>query len=65
MKKLLLLGSNGFVAKHLKSLLENKYCDYMILGKKDLDLTDIKQCKSILGEIDFKNYTIIFLQLEA
>ena len=61
MKKILILGSNGFVAKHLKKLLEIKSCEYLTLGRMNLDLTNFKQCKDILSKINLKDITIVFL----
>jgi UDP-glucose 4-epimerase len=61
MKKVLILGSNGFVAKHLINLLEHKSYEYMTLGKMNLDLTNFQQCRDILSKIDLNDFTIIFL----
>ena len=61
MKKILILGSNGFVAKHLINLLEQKSYQYMTLGKVDLDLTNFQQCKEVLSKIDLNDFTIVFL----
>ena len=39
--KVLIVGSNGFLGSHVKSILDNEY-DYEILeitGKKQLDIT--------------------------
>ncbi len=60
-KKLIVFGSNGFVARSLIRLLDNKDCDYVALGKKDLDLTNLEQSKKILRNMQFENVTIIFL----
>ena len=54
MKKILLIGSSGFLGKNVFDKIDSNNQVYVITGKADVDITNYNDFKEFAYEIDFE-----------
>ena len=53
MKKILLVGSSGFLGKNVLNQINKENEIHLISGKDECDVSDIASLKSFVSELDF------------